>query len=319
MNPKDPISPPPSERRGAPAQADLFPRETPSARVKGSSGRVQQDAGEFNVVFVHSSIDDAGLSPAEFRIYCHLARRANGGEAWPSVVTMATTCRLNRTTVRAAVDRLVALNMVEVRERPGTSNVYVLTRASEWRIPTPEAGAEGVGSMGQDCTPPPNEGQVGSPKMGGVGSPRLGGDPSQKRATKDIQGRESMEGPTTPPAGGSAGGAQNLQKLKDGWCDRWRETFGRAYNFRGAQDTEACKRLLRICGKDGSALEVEAILGIAGKAWKLNGVHTFLQQRSVQLAAFASFFDQISVAVGAIRANGAVRDEGRFASWRVKP
>ncbi len=45
---------------------------------------VSDDLGIRKLVFIHSKLDDAGLSPGTFRVYCHLARRANGDVAWPS-------------------------------------------------------------------------------------------------------------------------------------------------------------------------------------------------------------------------------------------
>lgn len=132
-----------------------------------------------------------------------------------------------------------------------------------------------------------------------------------------------MKDSATPPQTGGMASRQDpsgdLKALKNGWTEAWKATFGRAYNFRGAQDTEACKRLLKLTDKAGQPLTPAAILGIAARAWKLNGVHRFLQERSVQIASFASLFDQISLATGAIKATHKQdQGEGRFATWRTK-
>lgn len=31
-----------------------------------------------SAAFIHSKLDEAGLSPTQFRVYCHFVRRANG-------------------------------------------------------------------------------------------------------------------------------------------------------------------------------------------------------------------------------------------------
>ena len=38
-----------------------------------------------NIIFVHSLLDDFGLTPPQFRVYCHLARRAGKRGAFPAV------------------------------------------------------------------------------------------------------------------------------------------------------------------------------------------------------------------------------------------
>jgi hypothetical protein len=48
------------------------------------------------LLFVHSSVDDAGLSPGAMRVLVHFARRANkNGRAWPSIRELAEVCRMN--------------------------------------------------------------------------------------------------------------------------------------------------------------------------------------------------------------------------------
>ncbi len=94
---------------------------------------LQQDRSEFNVLYVHSELDDYGLMANEFRIYAHLARRAGKDGAWPSVDSMAEKCRLNRDTVYRCLKRLKELNLVRAIVRPGTTNIYVLTARSQWK------------------------------------------------------------------------------------------------------------------------------------------------------------------------------------------
>lgn len=93
------------------------------------------DHTEFNVIFVHSRLDDYGLSAAVFRVYCHLARRAGKGAAYPSVSTIATVCRLHPDTVRAALRTLTVHRLLTRQDRPGETSLYRLTPASHWEPP----------------------------------------------------------------------------------------------------------------------------------------------------------------------------------------
>jgi len=63
--------------------------------------------------FVPSWLDDFGLSQAEFRIYCHLCRRADNqtGIAWPSYASMIEVCGAGKTTIRRCLDRLASVEV----------------------------------------------------------------------------------------------------------------------------------------------------------------------------------------------------------------
>lgn len=95
---------------------------------------VQNDFAK-TAIFVSSQVDDAGLTPIEFRIYCHIARRAGGGYAFPSAESMARICRVNRKTVFAALKTLFRYGMIRKSTRVGASNLYHLTAPGEWMIP----------------------------------------------------------------------------------------------------------------------------------------------------------------------------------------
>lgn len=58
--------------------------------------------------FIPSSLDDAGLSPSEFRVYCHLLRSADNdtGVAWPSYKRMTEITGMGKTTIRRAIEEL---------------------------------------------------------------------------------------------------------------------------------------------------------------------------------------------------------------------
>nr|WP_255682393.1 helix-turn-helix domain-containing protein [Deinococcus sp. 6YEL10] len=88
-----------------------------------------------NVLFVHSALDDYPLTPEEFRVYAHLARRAGRGDAYPAVGSMARQCRMHEDTVRRCLHNLMAFKMIEKYERKGRTTLYTLTKFSKWVRP----------------------------------------------------------------------------------------------------------------------------------------------------------------------------------------
>jgi hypothetical protein len=101
---------------------------------------IVQDRSELGIL-VHHELDDAGLSPAEFRIYCHLSRRAaKQGRAWPGRESMAETCRLTGRTVTTAIQGLERRQMLVAHRTPGQRSIYVLTKRSSWVVPSLSTG-----------------------------------------------------------------------------------------------------------------------------------------------------------------------------------
>jgi hypothetical protein len=80
--------------------------------------------------FIPSHLDDAGLSPAEFRVYCHLARNANmEGIAWSPYRRMIEITRLSNRTIRRCIETLEADHKLiqKIRKRFGEPCRYRLT------------------------------------------------------------------------------------------------------------------------------------------------------------------------------------------------
>ena len=63
---------------------------------------------ENQLPFIPGWLDDAGLTMAEFRHYCHLRRCADNktGIAWPSYKTMTSTCGTGKSTTRRCLEEL---------------------------------------------------------------------------------------------------------------------------------------------------------------------------------------------------------------------
>src|SRR5215475_13728419 len=86
-----------------------------------------------SVIFIHSRLDEYGLPASAFRLYCHLARRAGSGIAWPSIATMSRIGRLHPQTVRKALRLVVAHRFLLPEQRKGQTTLYRLTPPLEWR------------------------------------------------------------------------------------------------------------------------------------------------------------------------------------------
>lgn len=154
--------------------------------------KLHHDHSEMNALFIHSAIDDAGLSVHEFRLVCHLARRSGKGDAFPSAETMAKVCRMKRDTVFSALKVLAERNIVTLKRRKGQSSLYIINKPSQWKEPVPRNGAA------------PNGGA--SPETGLHPSPETGLPPAPNGGTLRIypEGNTHKVIPTPiPPKGAS--------------------------------------------------------------------------------------------------------------------
>lgn len=100
---------------------------------------------DVQAAFIHSALDDAGLSASEFRVFCHVARR---GECFSSVETISRICRLDDQTVRDVLKRLVEKKFLIREMRSGTSNLYRVAPIAAWHpsreLPLPIHGSPTV-------------------------------------------------------------------------------------------------------------------------------------------------------------------------------
>ena len=91
-----------------------------------------KDERRLPIIFIHSSMDDAGLSAEAFRVYAHIARRAGTGQAWPSIESMMEKCGLSKRPILRALRELIDRNMIMRRPRPGYTSLYILTDQTLW-------------------------------------------------------------------------------------------------------------------------------------------------------------------------------------------
>jgi hypothetical protein len=83
-------------------------------------------------VFIHSELDDYGLTPIEFRVYGRLARRAGKGDATESVPNMAEGCKVSERSVQLALKLLESASLIERVERPGETTIFKLLPRDRW-------------------------------------------------------------------------------------------------------------------------------------------------------------------------------------------
>ncbi len=85
-----------------------------------------------DLCFIHSSLDDAELTPSEFRVYCHLLRRSGAAGAYPSRTSVAAVCRLDIKTVQKCLNALVERKFITKQSRAGQPSIYVPTPSGQW-------------------------------------------------------------------------------------------------------------------------------------------------------------------------------------------
>ena len=74
-------------------------------------------------IITSSAVDDADLSPVEFRVLAHICRRAGDGDCWAGTKSVAKVCRVNLKTARKAVAVLVEKGWVKSMTRNGQTTV----------------------------------------------------------------------------------------------------------------------------------------------------------------------------------------------------
>jgi hypothetical protein len=85
-------------------------------------------------IFIHSELDEYGLSPVEFRVYARIARRAGAnGKHSESIPNMAHEFEICPRTVQYALRLLTTCGLISRHVRPGRTDEYSLNPRSRWR------------------------------------------------------------------------------------------------------------------------------------------------------------------------------------------
>ncbi len=147
---------------------------------------LRADFSEPNIIFIHSALDEAGLSVAAFRVFAHLARRGGKDGCYPSAESMVKTCRLERQTIFRALTELEKNGLISREKRAGCSTKYTLTPSPAWLAKRDDPFSHPVGQTGRHPV-----GQTGRHPVGQTG--RKG------YPFKEIQ-EGNPEGTPEPPA-----------------------------------------------------------------------------------------------------------------------
>ena len=95
----------------------------------------EQSQAPLSVAFVHGFLDDYGLDPYEFRLYAHIVRRTGGkskGVCFASISTIAKVCKVSSRKTQQVIKILMSANFITQHKRPGRTDEYRVTPASEW-------------------------------------------------------------------------------------------------------------------------------------------------------------------------------------------
>jgi predicted transcriptional regulator len=124
---------------------------------------------------ISSELDKTGLSPSEFRIYCHLLRRADKEHTtWPGIRFIAENCHMSKNTVCVALQRLHKFGFIQI-EKTISGSRYTVSKQSEWK-PVPKEvtrvpkrvirqGVTQIGTVPKEVTGCPKTSNAGVPKQ----------------------------------------------------------------------------------------------------------------------------------------------------------
>lgn len=158
------------------------------------SANIHMDTRDTNVIFIHSSLDDVGLTAAEFRVYSHLARRAGSDGAYPGIDSMCKTCLLSKPTVIKAVRELEDRGMIIAKRVPGKTTCYILSRASLWRMTSKKEVTVPDSTSKKEVTVGSNIGNGTSKKEVTKGYP-IEGNPFKEIQRVDLEFPENLNTP----------------------------------------------------------------------------------------------------------------------------
>ena len=120
-------------------------------------GQGVQNLSWKNSFDVPMSLDSAGLDVYEFRVWCHLARRAaKNGVAWPSMRTMCEDLKIGHATLLKAIKSLQDKKLLSITKREKlngdhASNLYVCLAPEQGGVYPPQV--QGVPTLGTGVYP----------------------------------------------------------------------------------------------------------------------------------------------------------------------
>jgi len=263
---------------------------------------ILQETRGFNIIFIHSSLDDAGLTPQEFRLFAHLSRRAGEGVAFAAAASMAKACRMHPDTVWAALSELERRNMVVRETRPGKTTQIRLTKPSDWNLqPTGLEGhplKPGDGNGGVTPTPPNRvaptglEGHEGNPiRVSKESNPSSAPSVAADCATcSSVFG--DVEQIQLGPQQEKKAPSFHTQFIA-AWSEAYLTVRGEKYLVSGGKDASAVKRIASM------GMSVADLIALARRAWASSGPKFWHCEKAITISYFVSSFNEIRAELSA--------------------
>ena len=123
--------------------------------------------------FITAPLDDYGLTPGQFRVFCHVVRR---GDCYATVTTIATVCRMHRDSVWDALRFLTDRGLLIRCGRAGQTTQFKAAPVSDWLPPIDPAESEGR----------PSSSATGQPLLSAGGSGNGGVATQRKRRATEV-------------------------------------------------------------------------------------------------------------------------------------
>lgn len=245
------------------------------------SNEALQSTRGFNVIFIHSSLDDAGLTTEQFRVFAHVARRASSGDCWEGQSSMAKVCRIHEDTLVKCLAELEGRCMLSRQPRPGLTTIWRILPPAKWLL------AKNSGN-GSHAHPPETKGGVfitNPPETNPPPPPETNPPPPprNKGGRRLSQLRTSHEGNPAVVAEES-----RTRAFTDLWCAAFQEFWHDKYLFKGGQDGKAVKLLL------STGKTPEQLVAMARVAWAKTGQSFWAcSTQAKEISSFANAYNRI--------------------------
>jgi hypothetical protein len=93
-----------------------------------------ESKSDYSACFIHSVLDDYGLSLAEFRLVSHVSRRGNCYESIPNI---ARVCRMDPKTAKRCIKTIVGFKILSREFRKGRTSILKMRPMADW-LPGPK-------------------------------------------------------------------------------------------------------------------------------------------------------------------------------------
>jgi hypothetical protein len=215
--------------------------------------------------FIPAWLDDAKLSQAEFRLYCHLCRRADNatGIAWPAYQSIQESCGFSHKTVWATLCKLVERGLIAKAGKPfGGSCRYRILALIDSNHTSLEAApivssGEGLNhsnsflrGTNEDCQSFPSGNSNHSPRE----TPIVSSGERKGNPIKVLQGRKSTKA-ASPPFEATVEETQFAdwfksslpQNEQERLVKNWRTNFSKTYRQLLNIDKRTPEEIRRVC------------------------------------------------------------------------